>query len=83
MRESFPIAALGNLVEITHEGQRVQGEIIRRDCNQISVQIRYPYDGLIERRTNKFIIYDPSQSHFSNFDYEVVIDGKAAAETDL
>lgn len=61
---------LGNLVEITHEGQRVQGEIIRRDCNQISVQIRYPYDGLIERRTNKFIIYDPSQSHFSNFDYE-------------
>lgn len=59
----------GNLVEIEVEGQKVQGEILKRDNDAIEIKIRYPYDGLTEVIKNRHDTFPPHHNRFKGLQY--------------
>lgn len=70
-KRDFPDSKVwGNLVEITCDGQRVQGEIITRKLNDLAVRIRYPYDGFIEKVGKQSLLCPYSKKRYKGYNYE-------------
>ncbi len=68
---NFPDSSVrGNMVEIMHEGQKVRGEIVKRDSFELQVRIRYPYDGIVESASVNNEPYPPYHIRYKGFDYE-------------